>query len=177
MSPSSTVELDEAGHLVVRLRGEVGTEDIERLSNDLLPRIDALDTGGALIIDMIETASLPLDARMRLMELQRGIAPRQVRTAFVADRPRFRGIGLFVAHVSEDPNARCFNRLDEAKAWLSSGEGRLERLIALRDRLLSGDRKPKTPKPKTPKRRSSDELKARVLKLRESDDDQEGGGR
>ncbi|MCA9707310.1 MAG: STAS/SEC14 domain-containing protein [Myxococcales bacterium] len=165
---ASTVEIDDSGRFLVRLRGRVETDDIRRLSDDLLPRLEKLETGGGkLIFDLIELDSISTDARLELTEVQRTIAKHEARTAFVADRPRFRGIGLFVAHVSEDRNARAFHRFSQAETWLMAEDGRLENLANWREKSFWNT------KPRVPKRRSSDELISRVVRLKSSSDDGE----
>jgi hypothetical protein len=114
---------------------------------------------------MHELESCTTEARMRLIELQRGIAKLATRTAFVADRPRFRGVALYVAHHSDDTSARAFHLAAQADAWLRRSEGRIS-IAAYLERHKQG-------KTRKPARRSSDELIARVAKLRDSSDEEE----
>jgi hypothetical protein len=161
-----SIERVEARRLLVRLRGALEDDTVQHLSDDLLPRLRELGPGGELIIDMHELESCSTEARLRLIELQRGIAELSTRTAFVADRPRFRGVALYVAHHSDDTKARAFHLVAQADAWLRRSEGRIESLAAYLERSKRG-------KPRTPARRSSDELLARVAKLRDSSDEEE----
>ena len=161
----SSIERVEPRRLLVRLRGALGDDTVKDLSDDLLPQIHEIGPGGELIIDMHELESCTTEARLRLIELQRGIAQLSTRTAFVADRPRFRGVALYVAHHSDDTGARAFHLIAQADAWLRRSEGRIESLAAYIERSKRG-------KPKPP-RRSSDELIARVAKLRDSSDEEE----
>lgn len=162
-----TIESPEANRLLVRLRGDLQDADVQQLSTDLVPRLREIGAGGELIIDMHELESCTTEARMGLTQLQQGIAELGARTAFVAHRPRFRGIGLYVAHHSGDPNARAFHYLAQAQAWLRSSEGRVVSLTAYIDRARQA--------PRPQKRPSSDELRAKLKKLRESSDDGEEG--
>lgn len=162
----SSIERVEARRLLVRLRGALEDETVQHLSDDLLPQIREIGPGGELIIDMHELESCTTEARLRLIELQRGIAQLSTRTAFVADRPRFRGVALYVAHHSDDTGARAFHLIAQADAWLRRSEGRIESLAAYIERSKRG-------KPNKPPRRSSDELSARVTKLRDSSDEEE----
>lgn len=160
-----SIERVEHRRLLVRLRGTLEDETVQHLSDELLSRLREIGPGGELIIDMDELESCSTDARLRLIELQRGIAGLSVRTAFVADRPRFRGVALYVAHHSDDPYARAFHLEAQADAWLRRSEGRIESLAAYLERNKRGQ-------PNKPRRRSSDELSARVAKLRDSSDEE-----
>lgn len=165
------IERVEERRFLVRLRGVLEDDTVRSLSNDLLPRLREIGPGGELIIDMHELESCSTEARLRLIELQRGIAELATRTAFVADRPRFRGIALYVAHHSDDTQARTFHLEAQADAWLRRSEGRIESLAAYLERNKRG--KPSPPSKPRPTRRSSDELIARVTKLRDSSDGEE----
>ena len=153
--------------LRVRLRGNLSEDTVDRLSADLLPRLQAIGTGGEVIIDLQQLSSCSTTARMRLVECQRHIATHAARTAFVANRPRFRGIGLWVAHISDDPNARAFHTTTQAQAWLRSTEGRVQSIASYLTRALKV-------KPQGRAKRSSEELIARIAELRDSSDDEEG---
>jgi hypothetical protein len=163
---ASSIERVEACRLLVRLRGALEDDTVQHLSEALLARLDEIGPGGELIIDMHELESCTTEARLRLIELQRGIAKLAARTAFVADRPRFRGVALYVAHHSDDTYARAFHLVAQADAWLRRSEGRIESLAAYVARTKRG-------KPPKPPRRSSDEFSARVAKLRDSSDEEE----
>ncbi len=167
MPGSCTIEPLETNQLLVRLRGALEDDAIRQLSADLFPRLRELGAGGELIIDMHELESCTTEARLGLIVLQQAIAQMGARTAFVADRPRFRGIGLYVAHQSGDPNARAFHFLNQAQAWLRSGEGRVVSLTAYIDRARQSPRGAPRPRP------SSEELRIKLKKIRDSSDDEE----
>ena len=168
-----TIERVEQRRLLVRLRGALEDETVQSLSDDLLPRLREIGPGGELIIDMHELESCSTEARLRLIELQRGIAQLSTRTAFVADRPRFRGVALYVAHHSDDTQARAFHFEAQADAWLRRSEGRVESLADYLERSKRGKPQPNQPSRPQPARRSSDEISARLTKLRESSDEEE----
>ncbi len=167
MQGTCTIEPVERNRLLIRLCGVLEDEAIQQLSNDLFPRLREIGAGGELIIDMQELESCTTDARQRLTELQQGIAQLGARTAFVANRPRFRGIGLYVAHRSGDPNARAFHFLPQAQEWLASAQGRI---VSITDYI---DRARQSPRGTARPRRSSDELRVKLKKLRESSDEEE----
>jgi hypothetical protein len=167
MQGTCTIEPLEPNQLLIRLRGVLEDDAIQQLSADLFPRLREIGAGGELIIDMHELESCTTGARLGLILLQQAIAKLGARTAFVAARPRFRGIGLYVAHQSGDPNARAFHFLPQAKAWLRSGEGRVVSITAYIDRSRQSPRS--NPRP----RRSSEDLRIKLKKLRDSSDEEE----
>ena len=157
-----TIESTTSNRWTVWLRGALEDVVVERMSTELLPRLREVGGNGELIIDMSGLESCTTEARMALTSLQQEIAKVGARTAFVAERPRFRGIGLFVAHSSGDPNARSFHVLAQAQSWLVSNMGRIESLTDYLDRAKRGQR---------PGRPSSKELRQRLKKLRDSSDE------
>lgn len=80
-------------------------------------------------MDFTQVSGCTRQARESLAILQRALADRRVRTAFIASRPRYRGLALWIAHVAEDPNARSFHVRAQAEDWLSSRQTRTEKLI------------------------------------------------
>ena len=167
MQGTCTIEPVEWNRLMIRLCGALEDDDVRQLSDDLFPKLREIGAGGELIIDMHDLESCTTDARQRLTELQQGIAKLGARTAFVANKPRFRGIGLYVAHRSGDPNVRAFHFLPQAQAWLRSSEGRVVSFTGYFERARQSPRGSARP------RRSSDELRVKLKKLRDSSDDQE----
>jgi hypothetical protein len=63
-------------------------------------------------------------ARLVLVEMQKRLARRKARTAYVDERARFRGMALWVMHLAQDPNAKAVSSLDQAMRWLSGGDER-----------------------------------------------------
>ncbi len=124
---SFTIETVEPRRLMVRLLGELDEDGARALTEALVP--GNIGTGWHLLMDLTAFEGCSYDTRMLLAELQRALAERDVRTAFIAIRPRFRGMALWISHVAEDPNARAFHRLEQAEAWLASTAGRLQALV------------------------------------------------
>ncbi|MEM7159657.1 MAG: hypothetical protein AAF799_42850 [Myxococcota bacterium] len=124
------VELVAPYRLQVQLSGEIDENVVRRLTEDLVPQLRTLGDRGEILFDLCELRACPTSARAGLIELQRAVAKVGARTAFIANRPRFRGIALYVAHKSGDPNARAFHQHTQARAWLRSDEGRVEALTS-----------------------------------------------
>lgn len=125
------VELVAPHRLQVRLSGDIDENVVRQLIEDLLPQLQPLGEQGEILFDLCGLRTCPTSARSQLIELQRAVAKVGARTAFIANRPRFRGIALFVAHKSGDPNARAFHRRSQAQGWLRSDEGRAQALASL----------------------------------------------
>ncbi len=163
LDPTFHVELERPRRVIVRLLGSLDRTDVDALADALLPRVRKLGPGVELIYDLLALESCTTAARERLVEVQADIARCKARTSFVADRPRFRGIGLFIAHTSGDPNARAFHSMTQAETWLSVREGRIESITTSLGRRRRGRNKQAL-------RRSSDEF---FRRLAESQGDKE----
>lgn len=87
-----------------------------------------------LVVDLREMDGCTILARGVLADLQIAVAPNLARSVYVADRPRFRGLSLWIAHVSEDPNMRVVRDVEQVDAWLSSEQ---ERYDEVKNRLSS----------------------------------------
>lgn len=137
MSDHSLVA-DKVGlrRMEVRATGSVDADDVIALSGRLLP--NDMGTGWELLVDLTEVSGFDADARRELQTLQRALAAQEVRTAFVADRPRVRGLALWLAHTSNDPLARPFHLRAQAEAWLASREGRVQSITEYLERARTG---------------------------------------
>lgn len=120
----------------VRARGSVVASDVTTLAQRLLP--NDMGTGWELLVDLTELDGFDGEARLELQALQRALAAQEVRTAFVADRPRIRGLALWLAHTSNDPLARPFHHRQQAEAWLASREGRVQSITEYLERARTG---------------------------------------
>ena len=135
---SITVERQGARRLLVWMREAIVDDDVDRLRSELLD--SAPEAGTTLLMDLVELRACSLATRTRLMELQRDVYAAGIRTAFVAQRPRFRGMCLWIAHVAEDPVARAFPSREQAEMWLAQSVGRLEHIYDFLGRTLRRNR-------------------------------------
>lgn len=75
-----------------------------------------------VLFDLEELEGCQLLARPALIALQMRIASQKRRTAWVASRPRFRGLGLLVCHEARDPRATVVANRELAGEWFE-GDG------------------------------------------------------
>ena len=120
-----TLRETDDGLLRVSLRGdldEASAESLEQTLRDCL----AEETPGSkvLLVDLKELRRCSVGARGVLAKLQRHVGGLVRRTAWVGDRPIFRGIALWVCHCAPDSNARTFSSIADAKGWLASSYNR-----------------------------------------------------
>lgn len=113
------VRLEHVERLDARLRVMFGDDDVE---------IDEI----IVFLDGIE--GLSPKARYHLADVQRWISTCRVRTVYVSNRPLYRGVALWVAHQSDDFNARSFPTLVSAEHWFQTRD---ERPQVLRTRALT----------------------------------------
>lgn len=109
------LDLEENMSLDIRLVGELEVDDVNNLLNNLPWEVMAR---AKILIDLTGVQSCSRSARRALANLQREFAEFGGRTAFIAPRPRLRGLGLWVAHVAGDANAGCFRTRAQAERWL-----------------------------------------------------------
>lgn len=141
--PSQSLIVEKAGlrRMEVRADGPIDASDVAALASRLLP--NDMGHGWELLVDLTELTGFDGEARRELQVLQRALAAQEVRTAFVADRPRLRGLALWLAHTTNDPLARPFHQRDQAEAWLASREGRVQSITEYLERARTGrDREP-----------------------------------
>jgi len=131
-----TTEKVDLRRVEVRACGSIDAHDVDRLASELLP--NDMGNGWELLVDWTELSGYTPEARQALLQLQRALAERSVRTAFVAERPRLRGLALWLAHTTNDPLARPFHQRAQADAWLASREGRIQYLTQYLERAKAG---------------------------------------
>ncbi|MCA9661947.1 MAG: hypothetical protein KC486_26650 [Myxococcales bacterium] len=77
---------------------------------------------------LVELNALPrYDRRLRqtLLALQRRITAHGGRAVYVADRPRLRGLALWVVHMAEDSQAKIVGNVAAATEWLRISDHRV----------------------------------------------------
>lgn len=140
-SQSLVVEKVGSRRKEVRAHGSVVASDVAELTRQLLS--DDMGMGWELLVDLTEMTGFDADARLGFQALQRSLAAHEVRTAFVADCPRVRGLALWLAHTSNDPLARPFHQRNQAESWLAAREGRVQSITEYLERARTGrDREP-----------------------------------
>lgn len=120
------ISKNEDGRIEVRLEGSLTLDRVQAVAADLQQLLVDHEGPLALLFDLMEVRRCELKAREELVKIQRTLAARNFRTVYLADRPRIRGITLWVVHFSEDGNARIVVNQHEAEDWLQLDVERLE---------------------------------------------------
>lgn len=121
----------ERGRVVVGLRGAFDTADAGAFAEELRRQLASVTPGSIEVyFDLDELTRCSIDARTILLDLQRFLGHVARRTAYVANRPLFRGIGLWICHMAPDANARTFAVAVHADAWLADATPREVELAA-----------------------------------------------
>ncbi len=116
---ANEVHVELAGSLDERLAA-----DVER---EVLRVVTPLPPGEfAVIFQTGKLSDCSMGARPVLVRLQQALSNRVRRTAYLDDRPRFRGLALWVVHVAEDRNAKAVATPEQLRLWLDSAVGRVE---------------------------------------------------
>jgi len=120
----------------VKLCGVVTADDISPVRGELTSLMgDDRQCGVLFDLRGVERCAVP--TRHVLLELQRQLAERQCRTAYVSNRPRIRGIILWVIHQADDECAKVLGTLEPAERWIQNeGEERTPQVASTVTRLL-----------------------------------------
>lgn len=77
-----------------------------------------------VLISLVGTTNCALEARPVLAHMQKELAPRARRTAYVDERPLMRGMALWVMHLAADGNAKAVSTEAQAEQWLQGHDDR-----------------------------------------------------
>ncbi|HGG56497.1 MAG TPA: hypothetical protein ENK31_01740, partial [Nannocystis exedens] len=113
------------GHLEIQIRGAMDVGLIRGLFGKLRETFAGEPSPETVLFDLTEVERCDIAARQEMVGIQRFIATQGCRTAYLASRPRIRGITLWIVHISEDGNARPIVTLDEAEDWLGQESDRI----------------------------------------------------
>ncbi len=106
------------GHVAIRIGGSMDIGHIRALFNEIRETFAGEPSPETVLFDLTEVERCEIAARQEMVAIQRFIATQGSRTAYLASRPRIRGITLWIVHISQDGNARPIVTLDEAEDWL-----------------------------------------------------------
>jgi hypothetical protein len=108
------------------LSGHLDGAGAEALSREVRLQLDRRSArGGVILFDLHGVTDSDLAARPVLVELQKFIATRARRTAWMDDRPFMKGMALWIVHFSGDQTAKVVETLEQAKTWFALDVGRV----------------------------------------------------
>ncbi len=116
----------------ISLTGQFDEEDADLLHSEL--RSVRFGLTKKVTVDLRGLENCTIMGRTRLMDVQRLLMEHHVRTAWISDKPRFRGTALWVLREVHDDSAGVCRDDESAAAWLEGEEKRtamkLERYLA-----------------------------------------------
>lgn len=126
MRDSYVIERDLAPPPMVRVELHRAVGDAER--GELLAGVMAaiVQRPTTVLIDIRRLTGYDPQLRALLLELQRQILSKGGRAVYVADRPRLRGLALWVIHMAEDPTAKIVGNVAAAIEWLRVEDLRMD---------------------------------------------------
>jgi hypothetical protein len=117
--------------LQVELFGEFDAKTAADLHRDVRSAAEKLAPRTfSVIFNLVGLTDCSMEARPALVEIQRTLALRASRTAYLDDRPRFRGLALWVMHLAEDPNAKAVATPEQARQWIEATYDRSSNAMA-----------------------------------------------
>lgn len=125
------------GHLWVRLLGTLDEADAARIATEVRAKAAELPKSAGIAFDLRKMDGCRLLARAELRGLQEHLAAAGRRTAWLSDRPRFRGLALLICHNSKDPQAGVFPTEKQAVEWFSVEGTRFDVADRVAERLKS----------------------------------------
>ena len=126
---ASTFQIKQASpdQLRIELFGFVDAVRIAELEKELTATVRKLPAKSfTVVVSTVGVIECAMDAREGLVRVQQLLAPAATRTAYVDDRPAFRGLALWVVHLAADGNAKAVSSMEHARAWLSSTVQRVD---------------------------------------------------
>lgn len=110
----------EHGRVQITLRGDFEEPHAVALEATLRERLAAAPAGALeVVVNIGDLTRCSVEARDVLLRTQRYLGGVARRTAYVANRPLFRGVGLWICHHAPDANARTFASPAQAEVWLA----------------------------------------------------------
>lgn len=115
-----SVTQTDRGRVVITLRGDFEAAHAVALETTLRESLAAVPAGAIeVVVSIGDLTRCTVEAREVLLRTQRHLAGVARRTAYVANRPLFRGVGLWICHRAPDAHARTFPNLELAEVWLA----------------------------------------------------------
>ena len=112
--------------LTVELKGVINGET----GGDLFSAVESqvLNTPNIknILIDFSSIRDCSLLGRKELINLQLLLKKKKLRTAYLATKPRYKGLSFIVGARSKDDNLNCCQNIEEVDGWFNTSISRLE---------------------------------------------------
>lgn len=133
--PHPRFSIERSGDtVVVGMSGDWDEQTAVDFGTAITQFFDTVDEPVDFVVDMGAMTDCRILARGRLADTHLRLKPRLRRSAYLSDRPRLRGVALWIIHVADDANAKAVRDRKLAEAWLEKSVGRLQ---SAKDRLLA----------------------------------------
>lgn len=120
MATSYTIKLHGGNQLRVELFGMLDEPSAVLLEGALSREVSKFASGSFSVLFVLAGMSdCTMQARMVLARIQGVLAKKARRTVYLDDRPRFRGMALWVMHLAGDGNAKAVSSPEQARQWLA----------------------------------------------------------
>jgi hypothetical protein len=119
----SVTVTEEAWATVAKFSGIVTEHDAQHLRAQMLARPSTKTL--PVVFDLLDADDFEVKVRAVFTDLQKHLATNRSRSAYVSDRPVFRGLATRIVHDADDPGARAVSTHAEAQKWLASQESRV----------------------------------------------------
>ncbi|MGB1016294.1 MAG: hypothetical protein ACPG4T_19310 [Nannocystaceae bacterium] len=131
----------DAERLHIEVRGQLGLRLAGELRDVLLPRVAAADAGFELLIDLRGVSTYDLDGRSALAKTHASVVRQARRCVYLTDRPRIRGMVLFMTRRAGSDRTRPLPSMERAEQWFATaevswGEQAFDRTRSLMKRLM-----------------------------------------
>lgn len=125
----ASYELDgpSGGRFVIQLTGNFDQAAAEQLEVAVKKALEGEPAASLFVtVDLCGLSDFHVFARTVLVRIQREISAHAKRTAYLADTPRFRGLGLWVSHLAEDGNAHAVVSQKQLEDWFAGSVERID---------------------------------------------------
>ncbi|MBS2032601.1 MAG: hypothetical protein JST54_32305 [Deltaproteobacteria bacterium] len=106
--------------------GQVEQADVESIDAGIRSNLVELPPKSFnVVLNLKGATDFSAAAREAMVAAHKKIAEVANRIAYVDDRATFRGLGLWVAHLAQDANAKAVAQLEQARAWFVGSDNRV----------------------------------------------------
>jgi len=110
----------------VDLYGSLDESTARELEQELIKTSEPLPPRSfEVMISLMGATHCALEARPVLARMQKELAHRARRTAYIDERPFMRGMALWVMHLAGDGNAKAVSTQEQAESWLQGSADRV----------------------------------------------------